>query len=533
MKLAERQPYLWGNKFDPETKTRTYMVGIRCKKCTREEWHSAPSPGWGRRVFKNKGWVCGNGPGQHICPKCDEMRKTGKARGYVEAAQVEYEADATAALAPPPPPAPATPRPIEAAPAGALAEALAPLKAEIAREQTVKTSRGLPTGYAVRSSAANAARRTLAALGVTNPYENEHYRVVAEPGGTFGYVLIGAALSSAAVIPPAPKKAPKSQGHLKALWARLDAAGPFPEDQRGVKIPSLPGGHKRPTAPGDIKDGTSAAKRSAEAACARFGIENAELDKHYRLHWVGSKATYSFIEAAVPFRESSPKAAPPAPKIAPPQPAPTPKPIPLKGGGYLSRWNARKAAISAIQPVKKTPGAPSEGVDYWLTQDSHNYWLYTTEPPSAVSPPQPEPQQETAVSDGSTQGVRDAEDMAKAAPIRTPDFADKRRIREALDEHYDEASGYWRGELSDHKAAELLKVPRAWVTQVRDIYGPDRNRAEDLKREAELAAKRARINEAAELAETALSLSNVVIETAAKLETVMAELKLKRQELGL
>jgi hypothetical protein len=64
--------------------------------------------------------------------------------------------------------------------------------------------------------------------------------------------------------------------------------------------------------------------------------------------------------------------------------------------------------------------------------------------------------------------------QARAEAPRASTLADRKRIREYLEEHYDEDNARWRGDLSDRKAGEALLVPLAWVTRVREeIFGPD------------------------------------------------------------
>jgi hypothetical protein len=552
MRAADRQPYLFANKYDPETKTRTNCVGIKCKKCPAEEWHSAPGPGWGRRIFKNRGWVCGNSPRSHICPKCAEMKATGVVKGTPAPAPktaeiVQLKQPTPTNIAPNAPPPPAALPPASADAGSPFAEALAPLKQKIEREQTIKKARGQPTGYASRTSAAAAARKMLNTLGNKKPMEGEHYRVVPEAAGTFGYVLIGVTPPARPVKPPKPVRVPKvrtpaplrSSGVRKALYDALDAAGPFPAEQRDMEIPAR--GHRPPNRPGDKVKTMLIARNSADVVARRFGIEKPEEGVHFRVHRQDDGYTYSLIEEAVPFKKAPPTPViPPTawePPPAPPEPAPQPHVPSLRKwhGGYLSRFDARKAAIAAVAPVKITPGAPSEGIDYWISQDAHNYWIWTTTPPAAEPAPQPEAQAPEPQPKEPEMGANMISDEPPPAPAPGREWTreERSKVREAVEEHYDDQRECWHGDLSDARVAEMLKVPRIFVTNVRSIYGPDRNRSEDLKREAELLAKRQKIDEAVELAERALNLSNIVIETAAKLETVLAELKAKKQEVGL
>lgn len=67
----------------------------------------------------------------------------------------------------------------------------------------------------------------------------------------------------------------------------------------------------------------------------------------------------------------------------------------------------------------------------------------------------------------------------KAAPPPLPTVSDRRRIRDALDEHYNEEAGCYRQSWSDRALAGKLDVPPKWVTDVREVggYGPDENEA--------------------------------------------------------
>lgn len=74
-----------------------------------------------------------------------------------------------------------------------------------------------------------------------------------------------------------------------------------------------------------------------------------------------------------------------------------------------------------------------------------------------------------------------AETMAKPPPVSTP--VDRRRIREALDTHYDEDAGRYRQSFSDDAVAAKLNVPVKWVADLRvaNGYGPDVNEAAHLR----------------------------------------------------
>ncbi|PZR36474.1 hypothetical protein [Caulobacter segnis] len=95
-----------------------------------------------------------------------------------------------------------------------------------------------------------------------------------------------------------------------------------------------------------------------------------------------------------------------------------------------------------------------------------------------------------------------------AVPPRQPSLADIRKIRQALDEAYDDEAGCYRGNASDRSLSERLDVPRAWVSNEREhAYGPERceQDREDLakvegikQRAADLEAQAMEVAQAAE-----------------------------------
>jgi hypothetical protein len=59
-------------------------------------------------------------------------------------------------------------------------------------------------------------------------------------------------------------------------------------------------------------------------------------------------------------------------------------------------------------------------------------------------------------------------------PPRTMTREERRKIWRYLDEVYDVPNTRYLDDLTDHKVAEALKVPRAWVSEIRDeAFGPD------------------------------------------------------------
>jgi len=72
-----------------------------------------------------------------------------------------------------------------------------------------------------------------------------------------------------------------------------------------------------------------------------------------------------------------------------------------------------------------------------------------------------------------------------ADPPRKPTREDRRRISEALDLHYDIDGARYRKAATDDSLAKHLTVPRAWVTEIRDLmYGPEGNEQDELTAKA-------------------------------------------------
>lgn len=58
-----------------------------------------------------------------------------------------------------------------------------------------------------------------------------------------------------------------------------------------------------------------------------------------------------------------------------------------------------------------------------------------------------------------------------AEPPRTPTAEDRRRIRDALDKHYQEDKGRYAKAFSDKSVAASLSVPAKWVADLREAMG--------------------------------------------------------------
>lgn len=80
-----------------------------------------------------------------------------------------------------------------------------------------------------------------------------------------------------------------------------------------------------------------------------------------------------------------------------------------------------------------------------------------------------------------------------ASEPRTPTRDDRRRIRDALDVHYQVERGRYAGAWSDKKLGETLKLPWAWIAEERELgYGPDASEITSIN-QAKIDALRARI----------------------------------------
>lgn len=104
----------------------------------------------------------------------------------------------------------------------------------------------------------------------------------------------------------------------------------------------------------------------------------------------------------------------------------------------------------------------------------------------------------------------------KLEPLRTISRVERRRIADHLDVQYDMDKQRYRTDGSDHKSAEKLNLPRAWVTQIRiELYGDhDRNEQQD--------ANRAKALETIKLAEKT---RDELLSLATRAETILNELK--------
>lgn len=89
--------------------------------------------------------------------------------------------------------------------------------------------------------------------------------------------------------------------------------------------------------------------------------------------------------------------------------------------------------------------------------------------------------------------------VVKETPMTTrpdPSRSDRRKIRDALDEHYIEDKGYAK-DMTDAKLADRLNVPRIWVEEMRVmLYGDETTNEEAEQIKAEMTKIRKALVEA-------------------------------------
>lgn len=116
--------------------------------------------------------------------------------------------------------------------------------------------------------------------------------------------------------------------------------------------------------------------------------------------------------------------------------------------------------------------------------------------------------------------------MPPAETPRPPTPEEKRRIREALDAHYDEGAGRYHKAFSDKSVAATLNLPPRWVADLREAMGlgPDACAA-DAERAAAAAELEKRITALEARVEEALT---VLASEIAELRSALNRLKIDR-----
>lgn len=114
--------------------------------------------------------------------------------------------------------------------------------------------------------------------------------------------------------------------------------------------------------------------------------------------------------------------------------------------------------------------------------------------------------------------------MAEVARLNeaSPDRITKRRIHDEIVGNWDEHAGRYMGSATDKTIADVLKVPRAWVAEIRaDYFGDDGTNEELVGFKADLERSIAEVT----------TLSNNALDVASKYDKVAENLKTMRQRL--
>ena len=138
-------------------------------------------------------------------------------------------------------------------------------------------------------------------------------------------------------------------------------------------------------------------------------------------------------------------------------------------GGQWIRYRVllcRCGAEGRIKDTSKRPLAPSP-----VAEAFRRLGWTSVKPDRGVCPACSTPKAKPAT-------VREETIMA-VEPPRQPSTDDRRRIRDALFEHYLEDKGCYAKAHSDRSVAQSLNVPFAWVATIREAmgFGPDKNEA--------------------------------------------------------
>lgn len=170
-----------------------------------------------------------------------------------------------------------------------------------------------------------------------------------------------------------------------------------------------------------------------------------------------------------------------------------------------SGGQARAAKLKAGAEKAATTAARSEGLkNYWAkmttderkkkTEDARAARLANLAEQKATSPTKKSSKAAAAVKLGMRASTATPPPKAstpvvpahkptepeKVVPASQASREENRRIRAALDEHYDETKQSYRGALRDVTLATTLNVPEAWVADIREsLFGPDRAEIDD------------------------------------------------------
>lgn len=187
--MTGSHPFPTESRYDPNAAGgRQLFASITCRKCHRIESQPSKSAGFAVEVFRKRGWLIGGKRSRDVCPGC---RNQTERRPDMTAPQrraaynaIEARLDQQEGIAPAPSPEPPIVNTVMAEKLAPLAEAM---KGRGARRVGLLRGQTLGTGYTKRHNSQRAARTRL-----RDPEAKEgiHYRIVNEPGGTFGFELI-------------------------------------------------------------------------------------------------------------------------------------------------------------------------------------------------------------------------------------------------------------------------------------------------------------------------------------------------------
>lgn len=240
------------------------------------------------------------------------------------------------------------------------------------------------------------------------------------------------------------------------------------------------------------------ADQAARSYLERVGVRTAQRDRDYRMYLLPDGFAWDRLT-------TTPLPLPPEATVWPPRDGgdrragrvikahtpvfplatPTGRRSPgIMTRGFVNPTSARNAARRFLRD--RGIAEPKPGLDYRTLKFEDGWgWDATTTT--------------TTITEEKTMSLNDrivtrAVTMSDAAPMpanddtgpRASTLAQRREIRDYLDANYDDDNGRWRGDLSDRKVAELLGMPRAWITQVRDsVFGPDINEVQAKEREVD------------------------------------------------
>lgn len=151
------------------------------------------------------------------------------------------------------------------------------------------------------------------------------------------------------------------------------------------------------------------------------------------------------------------------------------------GAGYTQSYHARLSARKYIQEMFGIPIDHPEIDDlYKMSRDSDGTYSFSVDRDLIAEPdiagtqsPKSETQSVT-----NTESAHSPEPELKPVPVRKPTVQDNRRIQDQLEAWYDVNRQLYAKNFTDEAVAQHLKVPRKWVSDIREnFFGPEVNEA--------------------------------------------------------